>query len=53
MQGADAPTRDEIIEAAQRSYAHEFIEPLPKGYDTVIGENKPEGKPTRNLGIDE
>lgn len=31
-------TREEIIEAAKRSYVHEFIEPLPKGYDTVIGE---------------
>jgi subfamily B ATP-binding cassette protein MsbA len=32
-------TRDEIINAAKRAYAHEFIEPLPDGYDTVIGEN--------------
>ncbi|MGA2094254.1 MAG: ABC transporter ATP-binding protein, partial [Sedimentisphaerales bacterium] len=30
--------REEIIEAAKRAFAHEFIEPLPNGYDTVIGE---------------
>lgn len=30
---------DEVIEAAKRSHVHEFIEPLPDGYDTVIGEN--------------
>jgi subfamily B ATP-binding cassette protein MsbA len=30
--------REEIIEAAKRAFAHEFIEPLPDGYDTVIGE---------------
>jgi ABC-type multidrug transport system fused ATPase/permease subunit len=31
-------TREEIIAAARRAFAHEFIEPLPEGYDTVIGE---------------
>jgi len=31
-------TREEIIAAANRSYAHEFIELLPNGYETVIGE---------------
>lgn len=34
---ADA-SREEIIAAAKRSFAHEFVEPLPDGYDTVIGE---------------
>jgi len=29
---------DEIIAAAKRAFAHEFILPLPNGYDTVIGE---------------
>jgi len=28
----------EIEEAARRAYAHEFISTLPRGYDTVIGE---------------
>lgn len=36
--GKPGVTREEIIAAARRSFAHEFIEPLPKGYDTVIGE---------------
>ena len=30
---------DEIIEAAKRAHAHGFIERLPQGYDTVIGED--------------
>jgi ATP-binding cassette, subfamily B, multidrug efflux pump len=33
----DAPL-DEIIAAAQASAAHEFIESLPEGYDTMVGE---------------
>ena len=36
--GKSGATREEIIEAAKRAFAYEFIEPLPKGYDTVIGE---------------
>jgi len=32
-------TEDEVIAAAQRAFAHEFISQLPKGYDTEIGEN--------------
>ena len=31
-------TEEEIIEAAKASHAHSFIKRLPKGYDTVIGE---------------
>ena len=36
--GKSGATRDEIITAAKSAFAHEFIEPLPQGYDTVIGE---------------
>jgi len=32
-------TDEEIIEAAKRSFAAEFIEKLPDGYNTLIGEN--------------
>jgi len=36
--GKSDATEKEIIAAAKRAFAHEFIEPLPNGYDTVIGE---------------
>jgi subfamily B ATP-binding cassette protein MsbA len=36
--GKAGSSREEIIQAAKRAFAHEFIEPLPNGYDTVIGE---------------
>jgi ABC-type multidrug transport system fused ATPase/permease subunit len=36
--GRQGATRDEIVTAAKRAYAHEFICRLPKGYDTMIGE---------------
>jgi ABC-type multidrug transport system fused ATPase/permease subunit len=36
--GKPDATREEIIDAARRSFAHEFIEPLPDGYDSMIGE---------------
>lgn len=32
-------TDEEIIEAAKASHAHSFIRRLPKGYDTMIGED--------------
>ncbi len=31
--------REQIEQAARTAYAHEFIERLPQGYDTLIGEN--------------
>ncbi len=37
--GKPGATREEIIAAARRSFAHEFVAPLPKGYDTMIGED--------------
>ncbi|MBN1125595.1 MAG: ABC transporter ATP-binding protein [Sedimentisphaerales bacterium] len=37
--GKEGATREEIIAAAQKAHAHEFIERLPDGYDTVIGEH--------------
>ncbi len=36
--GKQGAGKEEIVEAARRSFAHEFIEILPNGYDTVIGE---------------
>jgi ATP-binding cassette subfamily B protein len=34
--GADAPSRDAIIEAAQATYEDRFVRTLPDGYDTVL-----------------
>ncbi len=31
-------SREDIINAAKAAYAHEFIEALPEGYDTEVGE---------------
>ena len=36
--GKPGVTREEIIAAARRSFAHEFISLLSDGYDTIIGE---------------
>lgn len=36
--GRPSASRHEVIEAARAASAHEFIERLPEGYDTVIGE---------------
>jgi subfamily B ATP-binding cassette protein MsbA len=36
--GHQGATREEIVAAAKRAYAHEFICRLPKSYDTMIGE---------------
>jgi subfamily B ATP-binding cassette protein MsbA len=32
-------TEEEIIAAAKKAHAHEFIRQLPQGYDTVVGPN--------------
>jgi len=36
--GKPNATPEEMVAAAQAAYAHEFIEELPQGYDTEIGE---------------
>ena len=36
--GNPESTDEQIIEAAKLSYAHKFIQTLPKGYDTVLGD---------------
>jgi len=36
--GKPDATRDEIIQAARLAQAHDFIEALPQGYDTVVGQ---------------
>ena len=37
--GKPDATPEEVMEAAKASHAHSFIKRLPKGYDTVIGED--------------
>jgi ATP-binding cassette subfamily B protein len=36
--GRPDATQEEIVAAAKKAFAHEFIETLPKGYDTLVGE---------------
>jgi len=36
--GRDGADEADIVQAARRAFAHEFISQLPEGYDTVIGE---------------
>ena len=36
--GVPSATREEVIEAAKKAMCHDFIEALPNGYDTLIGE---------------
>jgi ABC-type multidrug transport system fused ATPase/permease subunit len=36
--GKPGATEEEIIAAAERAFAHEFVSPLPNGYNTIIGE---------------
>ncbi len=36
--GSPHASREAVIEASQRAFAHQFINKLPDGYDTLIGE---------------
>ena len=36
--GRPDATREEIIQAAKHAHIHHFVESLPKGYDTMVGE---------------
>ncbi len=36
--GKPDATQEEVVQAAKQAHAHSFIKRLPKGYDTVIGE---------------
>ncbi len=36
--GRPGATQEEIVEAAKKAYAHDFITGLPLGYDTLVGE---------------
>jgi len=36
--GCPGATQEQIVAAAKKAFAHEFIETLPKGYDTLVGE---------------
>jgi ABC-type multidrug transport system fused ATPase/permease subunit len=37
--GRDGATQEEIVDAAKRAFAHEFISQMPNGYNTMIGEH--------------
>ena len=37
--GNPKATKKDVVEAAKAAHAHEFIMKLPKGYETLIGEN--------------
>ncbi len=51
--GKENASREEIVEAAKIANAHEFIEGLPQGYDTNIGDsgNKLSGGQKQRLSI--
>lgn len=36
--GRQGATSEQIVDAAKLAYAHEFIDQLPEGYDTIVGD---------------
>jgi ABC-type multidrug transport system fused ATPase/permease subunit len=36
--GKPGATREDVVEAARKAQAHDFIDALPAGYDTIVGE---------------
>ena len=36
--GRPGATKEEVVEAARKAHAHEFIAPFPEGYQTLVGE---------------
>ncbi len=37
--GRPGATKDDVVAAAKRAFAHEFVSRMPQGYDTIIGEH--------------
>ena len=51
--GRDAATSDQVEQAAKAAQIHEFVQSLPKGYDTMVGERglKLSGGEKQRVGI--
>jgi len=51
--GRDGATQDDIVAAAKAAQIHDFIESLPEGYDTAVGERglKLSGGEKQRVGI--